>query len=246
MVDKAALVVAYCGGPSCGAYNAAATKANANARAADCPDGFTNTNGACFRLSAPKPLDASVVQQVLLGGDLSKLTPEQRVAFYNRVCESLGLNPLTRPFEFIVLNGKMTLYARKDATDQAFQAALPFRLDSRQFIDFTADYGTALARLRDLHTDMTLLQAQCLLTVAANPGMTQRSLYSTLGVSDSLASRVIGLLGEHGSRSVEALNLIVSSVNPDDRRERNCELSPKGRRLMTQIVADLNKQGKVN
>ncbi|UUZ54298.1 hypothetical protein LP419_39010 [Massilia sp. H-1] len=37
----------------------AATKANTNARAADCPEGFTNTGGECFRLSAPNPLPAS-------------------------------------------------------------------------------------------------------------------------------------------------------------------------------------------
>jgi hypothetical protein len=35
-----------------------------------------------------------------------------------RVCESLGLNPLTKPFDYIRLNGKLTLYTRKDATDQ--------------------------------------------------------------------------------------------------------------------------------
>ncbi len=34
------------------------------------------------------------------------------------MCQSVGLNPLTKPFEYITLNGKMVLYARKDATDQ--------------------------------------------------------------------------------------------------------------------------------
>jgi hypothetical protein len=58
------------------------------------------------------------IEQVLVAGDLAKLTTEQRVAYYDRVCESLGLNPLTRPFEYIVLNGRLTLYARKDATEQ--------------------------------------------------------------------------------------------------------------------------------
>jgi hypothetical protein len=70
-------------------------------------------------VEAPKPvLDASVIQQVLLGGDLSKLTPDQRVAFYNRICQSLGLNPLTQPFAYLRLNGKEVLYAKKDATEQ--------------------------------------------------------------------------------------------------------------------------------
>ena len=102
-----------------------------------------------------------------------------------------------------------------------------------------------LASLHKVTTTLELLTAPEYLE-RHDPGMTQRNLYQVLGVSDSLASRVIGLLGEHGSRTVEALNLITSSVNPNDRRERNCELSPKGRRLMTLIVADLQKQGKVN
>lgn len=67
----------------------------------------------------PTPtLDAKAIEQVLLGGDLSKLSPDQRLAYYNSVCESLGLNPLTKPFDYITLNGKLTLYARKDATEQ--------------------------------------------------------------------------------------------------------------------------------
>lgn len=61
---------------------------------------------------------ADALIQVLALGDLSRLSPEQKVEHYRRVCESTGLNPLTRPFEYIVLNGKLTLYARKDATDQ--------------------------------------------------------------------------------------------------------------------------------
>jgi len=60
----------------------------------------------------------SIVEVVIAAGDLSKLTPDQRNTYYMTVCQSIGLNPMTRPFEYIVLNGKLTLYARKDATDQ--------------------------------------------------------------------------------------------------------------------------------
>ena len=62
--------------------------------------------------------DAALIESVVIGGDLSKLTPEQRVNYYRSVCHSLDINPLTRPFDYITLNGKLTLYARKDATDQ--------------------------------------------------------------------------------------------------------------------------------
>lgn len=61
---------------------------------------------------------AQEIESVLIGGDLSKLTPEQRVNYYKAVCDSVGLNPLTRPFDYITLNAKLTLYAKKDATDQ--------------------------------------------------------------------------------------------------------------------------------
>lgn len=58
------------------------------------------------------------LENVLIMGDLSKLSPEERVMYYKSVCRSLNINPLTRPFDYITLNGKLTLYAKKDATDQ--------------------------------------------------------------------------------------------------------------------------------
>ena len=63
-------------------------------------------------------LDPKIVANVLLTGDLEKLTDEQRMAYCQRVCESLGLNSLTQPFAFIRLNGKLRMYALKDATEQ--------------------------------------------------------------------------------------------------------------------------------
>ena len=59
-----------------------------------------------------------LLEKVLLEGDLSKLSVPQRLAYYKHVCESVGLNPLTKPFDYVKLQGKLTLYARKDATDQ--------------------------------------------------------------------------------------------------------------------------------
>jgi hypothetical protein len=64
---------------------------------------------------------AAVLEKVVIGGDLSALKPEERMTYYMKVCESLNLNPLTRPFEYIKLDGKLTLYARKDCTDQLRQ-----------------------------------------------------------------------------------------------------------------------------
>jgi len=65
-----------------------------------------------------KQVNAGIVDRVISSGDLAKLSDAERVSYYGAVCASVGLNPLTRPFEYINLNGKLTLYARRDATDQ--------------------------------------------------------------------------------------------------------------------------------
>ena len=59
-----------------------------------------------------------VLETVMLQGDLSKLTPAQRLEYYEKVCESVGLNPLTQPFEYLKLSGKLTLYAKRGGADQ--------------------------------------------------------------------------------------------------------------------------------
>lgn len=61
---------------------------------------------------------AENIERVLIGGDLNALNAEDRVRYYNAVCKSLGLNPLTKPFDYITLNNKLTLYAKRDCTDQ--------------------------------------------------------------------------------------------------------------------------------
>ena len=61
------------------------------------------------------------IENVLINGDLAKLSENDRVFYYNKVCEAVGLNPLTRPFEYIKLNNKLTLYAKRDCADQLRQ-----------------------------------------------------------------------------------------------------------------------------
>jgi hypothetical protein len=65
----------------------------------------------------PASLGAQI-ERVLISGDLSKLNADERVSYYNAVCTSVGLNPLTRPFDYLRLNGKELLYANKNCTDQ--------------------------------------------------------------------------------------------------------------------------------
>ncbi len=68
-----------------------------------------------------RAVDASIIERVIAVGDLSKLQPGERVAYYVSVCRSVGLNPLTKPFDYISLNGKLVLYSTKNCTDQLRQ-----------------------------------------------------------------------------------------------------------------------------
>ena len=61
---------------------------------------------------------ARLLEKVVIENDLSQLTPAERNKYYIATCESLGLNPLTRPFQYLRLNNKLTLYATKDASEQ--------------------------------------------------------------------------------------------------------------------------------
>lgn len=63
-------------------------------------------------------LEMVAIERALIIGDLSQLNEEQRLTYYRRVCESLGLNPLTRPFEYLRLNGRLVLYATRSCADQ--------------------------------------------------------------------------------------------------------------------------------
>jgi hypothetical protein len=66
----------------------------------------------------PPTVPPEVLESVAVSGDLSGLPAAQRLAYYQAVCRSLGLNPLTKPFEYLTLNGKLRLYALRDCADQ--------------------------------------------------------------------------------------------------------------------------------
>ncbi len=91
---------------------------------------------------------AELQEKVLMGGDLSKLTIPERLSYYKAVCESVGLNPLTRPFEYLVLDDRLVLYARKDCTDQLRELhGISIEIASRERVE---DLFVVTARARNL------------------------------------------------------------------------------------------------
>jgi len=63
-------------------------------------------------------IDTEAIERLMLEGDLSRLTPDQRIQFYRMKCELLKLDPGALPFQYMRLSGKLTLYATKNCAEQ--------------------------------------------------------------------------------------------------------------------------------
>ena len=63
-------------------------------------------------------LDPKIQESLVLRGDLSGLNQEQKKEYYLFRCRQVGLDPATKPFDLLTLNGKEVLYANASATQQ--------------------------------------------------------------------------------------------------------------------------------
>lgn len=63
-------------------------------------------------------LATNVLEAVTANGDLGKLSKADQAQYVMALCQSVGLNPLSRPIELMTFQGRTVPYARKDATDQ--------------------------------------------------------------------------------------------------------------------------------
>lgn len=87
------------------------------------------------------------------------------------------------------------------------------------------------------------MQAMVLIHVAAHPGVSQNELFEALDSNDSTVSRTLALLSDIGDRKSPGLDLVRMQVDTVDRRRRLVYLTPKGKRLIGDIVGDLSNVG---
>jgi hypothetical protein len=100
-------------------------------------------------LTTTSETPAALLEKVVIGGDLSKLQAPERLRYYGDVCRSVGLNPLTQPFEYITLNGKLRLYAKRDCTDQLRKLhSVSVRIAAR---DLIGNIYVVTAQAKDKH-----------------------------------------------------------------------------------------------
>jgi hypothetical protein len=58
------------------------------------------------------------IDDIIMRGDITSIPADKRPEFLSKLALSCGLNPMTQPFELMVLDNKLTIYARKGAADQ--------------------------------------------------------------------------------------------------------------------------------
>lgn len=81
-------------------------------------------------------------ERAIVLGDLGTLSDEEKLAYYQAICESVGLNPLSKPFEFTVIRGKLALFANAGCAAQLRQLHGISVTDLRR--EFITDAGLLL------------------------------------------------------------------------------------------------------
>lgn len=89
--------------------------------------------------------DTNVVSQLILNGDLSKLSQTDKVKYYNGYCERIGLDPFTKPFDILRLNGREVLYCTRSGTQQLNKLhGVSHKITARELIEAAGVYQVAV------------------------------------------------------------------------------------------------------
>jgi len=62
--------------------------------------------------------ESAITEALIINGDLSKLHPADKVVYYKGYCERMGLDPFTKPFDLLRLQGKEVLYLNRSGSAQ--------------------------------------------------------------------------------------------------------------------------------
>jgi hypothetical protein len=69
------------------------------------------------KVATIEPLEGAI-SQLILKGDIGKLSESEQIVYYRAICTHLGLDPLTRPFDYLLLQGRKVLYLNKGGAEQ--------------------------------------------------------------------------------------------------------------------------------
>lgn len=75
-------------------------------------------NNQLTKLNVNESSNEELLEKVILQNDLSGLSSVEKVQHVKNVCESLGLNPLTKPIQLHKFQGKEVMYMSKEGAEQ--------------------------------------------------------------------------------------------------------------------------------
>ena len=83
-----------------------------------------------------RTLDSKIIASLVLDGDMKGLTKPQQVEYYNFRCNQAGLDPSAKPFDLMVFQGKLVLYANKTCAEQLTAIhKLSHQITGREVVD---------------------------------------------------------------------------------------------------------------
>ena len=103
------------------------------------------------KLDTPRPANQANTQEgalekVILQGDLSGLTNVERVIYNNKLCESLGINPLTKPIDYIRQGNRLSAFVNSQGMSQLRKLhRVSTTITDRSFLDKDTYQVIALA-----------------------------------------------------------------------------------------------------
>lgn len=114
--------------------------------------------------------------------------------------------------------------------------------DAKLLIDRSTRMSAVLSSMRTKYKDMTLLQAEALMRIAAahpQGGIYQKDLEKLVGATDGGLSRVIAVLGKFGRRGAEGLGLVAAETDINDRRRQKLALTYDGEAVVEKMLRHL-------
>lgn len=182
-----------------------------------------------------KAPSSGVLEALVLSGDLSRMSEQQKVLYYRQLCDSLGLNWTTQPFAIIKFQGKEVMYAKKDCTEQLR------KLHGISVTDLTTDMQpgsvyvvTCKMKDKEGKTDMST-------GVVSIEGLKGEFLANALMKAETKAKRRatlsicgLGMLDETEIETVDAKAMVVSF--PEEPAKR-----PITEKAFTDAIVRINK-----
>jgi len=105
-----------------------------------------------------------IIHQVLLEGNLDKLSEDQRLDYVGGLCQHLGITPAGKPFDLLRFQGKMVAYPNKGCAEQ-LRLRWRISIDRPEIVwDESTVYVTVTGRIGD-RTDTDVGSVVC-----SNPG----------------------------------------------------------------------------